>query len=205
MGKNCCRCLEEHHKRVLTTFARVLSGLLPYLSILLLLWIIVLFISPNPVGICYPFNSIEYLIKCLGGVLTLWVITYNLEKYIDVETVRLLGDLRKVLHTNEKKVIHNYLLESVDKERILPEIDDSIINPPLCRRDTIHNSNIELFDYLGCLELGVIMLIKGLISRSEFDNQFGYRIENIRRNDRIMNHLSKERQYYEYLWYYLNC
>lgn len=57
-----------------------------------------------------------------------------------------------------------------------------------------------MFDYLGTVELGAIMLKHKVINYDEFYNQFGYRLENIMMNDRVMKHLEKEKIYYKYLW-----
>ncbi|MBQ5978539.1 MAG: hypothetical protein IJL58_00780 [Bacteroidales bacterium] len=142
------------------------------------------------------------MIESLGGLLTLWVIAYNLMRYIDLETVHSLGYLRELLNTKEKKIIHNYLLDPDDIDPIIKEIDrQSVIDSD--NGNSIIHSNIELFDYLGTIELGAIMLDRSVINEEEFENQFGYRIENIRRyinkNSKFMEHICDEENNYVYL------
>ena len=142
------------------------------------------------------------MIESLGGLLTLWVIAYNLMRYIDLETVHSLGYLRELLNTKEKKIIHNYLLDPDDIDPIIKEIDrQSVIDSD--NGNSIIHSNIELFDYLGTIELGAIMLDRSVINEEEFENQFGSRIENIRRyinkNSKFMEHICDEENNYVYL------
>ena len=123
-------------------------------------------------------------------------------RYIDLETVHSLGYLRELLNTKEKKIIHNYLLDPDDIDPIIKEIDrQSVIDSD--NGNSIIHSNIELFDYLGTIELGAIMLDRSVINEEEFENQFGYRIENIRRyinkNSKFMEHICDEENNYVYL------
>lgn len=151
-------------------------------------------------------------ITFFGGCLSLWLVCFQLKKQSDIETVKLLGYLRELLNTGEKKKIHFYLLDSKnrhakngnDKMALLNDLESDlkyIQNP--CRNvieeeDKIRHSNVEVFDYLGVLELGAIMLERGVITQQEFDNQFKYRIVNVYNSD-LRKHIEKERKYYKYL------
>ncbi len=66
--------------------------------------------------------------------------------------------------------------------------------------------SINVFNYLGTIELGAIMLQREVISFEEFYNQFGYRVINIANNERLMNSIrfEPEKQYYDSLWYVIN-
>ena len=59
-------------------------------------------------------------------------------------------------------------------------------------------------DYIGVIELGAIMLKKGIISFEEFYNQFGYRVEYILKNGELRNHIKGNMQYYEDFLYVVN-
>lgn len=132
------------------------------------------------------------LIKAFGYTLTLYIASYNLSKYLDIETANALSKLRKLLNTDEKKKIHYYLLDKDDKKLIIPEIDKKE-DDACCKF-----SNVELFDYLGTIELGIIMRERGIISNEEFESQFGYRVENLWKNEAIVKHIMKHKKYYEY-------
>lgn len=122
------------------------------------------------------------LFSVLGTCLTLLIISTNLRKYIDVETVKTLGILRERFQGEEKMKIHDTLLDNDDKKTIIEDL-----------------SNVEILDYLGTLELGAIMLDRCVITKDEFCQQFGYRVENIRNNREIMKHIEENKQYYKYL------
>lgn len=64
----------------------------------------------------------EYTLKVSGALLTLWIASYQLAKYIDVETINSLAQLREMLNSEEKKKIHTALFDPEDKEPILPEL-----------------------------------------------------------------------------------
>ena len=124
------------------------------------------------------------LIKLSGYTLTLLIASYNLSKYLDIETANALSKLRKMLNSTEKKKIHYYLLDDEDKNAILPEIDKAgELNCEL--------SNVELLDYIGIIELGAIMLKRKIITTDEFYNQFGYRAENLWKNNSVKEHIKK--------------
>ncbi len=138
------------------------------------------------------------LITLFGCVLTLWIACYHLKKYMDVETVNALATLRRMLNSEEKKEIHAYLMDYDEQQAIFPDLEENK------RVQKIALSNVELFDYLGTIELGAIMLQRGVITQDEFDNQFGYRVENIRANEVLNRHISDNERYYKMLQEALN-
>lgn len=152
----------------------------------------------------------KFWASCLGGCLSVWVVAYNLKKYIDIEAVKSLSDLRSKLNEDEKKRIHRFLitdaeektpiLQSDSKETsAIDEQDKSRIVTP--QHDSLLDDNVELFDYLGTIELGAIMLKKGIIDYDEFYNQFGYRVENIMRCEKVKKHICDNCRYYRMLIY----
>lgn len=128
--------------------------------------------------------------------LTLWVISYNLKKFLDIETVKALGNLRTKLNDEKKKDIHYFLLPDCDKKSVI-SCDTKDKNE--VKQLTI--DNVDLFDYLGTIELGAIMVRRGAITLDEFYNQFGYRVQNIMRNPEIFKHLYNSADYYNDLRY----
>lgn len=129
---------------------------------------------------------------------TLYVAVVNLEKYINVEICRSLGEIRTKLNSDNKKKLHEYLLDEEDKNPVLSGFTLSDSNG---EKNEPALTNIELFDYLGTIELGAIMLKRGVITLDEFKNQFGYRLENICNNKDLLKHCWDNRKYYKYLKY----
>lgn len=136
----------------------------------------------------------KYIIQALGGCLTLFIVSYNLQKYIDVETVKALGDLRNKLNSDDKEKIHTFLMPTEDTKDVLTELDSPVDN-----KGNIAYSNAVLFDYIGTIELGAIMVKRKVISIDEFYNQFGYRVENLMNNAAIKSHIKDNIDYYKEL------
>ena len=138
----------------------------------------------------------KFWTETFGGCLTLWIISYNLKKFIDIETVKALGDLRTKLNDDKKMDIHTFLFPNEDKPPILKREGKS--NSP---DSTPQFANADVFDYIGTIELGAIMVERGAITLDEFKHQFGYRVENIKNNSELMNHIKKNKKYYSNFLY----
>lgn len=150
-----------------------------------------------------------------GCCLTLLIANYHLAKYLDVETVKALGKLREMLNTPEKKEIHSSLLPQEDREFDLPaaaesetteqETEDTSrpAGPATAKnpQPAAKWSTVDKYDYLGTIELGAIMLERGVIERKLFYNQFGYRVENLLNDKEIIDHVEKNKEYYEMFLY----
>ena len=135
------------------------------------------------------------LLKAFFSSLTLFVASHTLIKYIDVETCRSLGEIRGKLNDECKKKIHENTLDSEDKEelnKILEEIFED--------NEEKQCSPVDVLDYLGTLEFGAIMLQRGILSEAEFDNQFGYRVDNLI-GSKLMTHIINNPVHYQPLLY----
>ena len=148
-----------------------------------------------------------------GCCLTLLVANYHLMKYLDVETVKALGKLREMLNTPEKKAIHSSLLPQEDRKFDSKAANGSA-NP---KQEAVGKSRpassapakdsqsqqaaewstVDKYDYLGTIELGAIMLKRGVIERDLFYNQFGYRVENLLSDKEIIDHVEENKGYYK--------
>lgn len=138
----------------------------------------------------------KYVIQAFGGCLTMFIVSYNLQKYLDIETVKALGDLRDKLNSENKKKIHSFLMHESEKCPILQDYHIANEND-----NNISNINAELFDYIGTVELGAIMVRRRVITLNEFYNQFGYRVENLMNNCEIKSHIKDNMDYYKALQY----
>lgn len=207
MKTNCCN-------NFLNKTASFLIWALLILALGTFIWLIFVICRPNAEQAKSYFFDIPTLVAFFGGCVSLWLVSLQLKKQADAETVRLLGYLREQLNTGEKQKIHFYLLSSEkgkskhdnDRMALLSDLEsDSKYIKQHCKEnlddeDKIRHSNVELFDYLGVLELGAIMLERGLISEKEFDNQFGYRIENVYRSSlRDIIRSESNKSYYKYM------
>ena len=143
-----------------------------------------------------------------GCCLTLLVANFHLMKYLDVETVKALGELREMLNSPEKKAIHNSpmppedrKLDSHDEGAKAEQSAETKSRPagPAPAKNPLPAawSTVELFDYPGTIELVAIMLQRGVIPFDEFYNQFGYRVANLSCKAGIIYRVEKDREYYE--------
>lgn len=132
------------------------------------------------------------LLKVMLLSATLYVANYHLDRFMKQTSVQCLSDIRSKLSSKENLYIHK-LLEGKNYVEILDP------NQQIKRVD-----NIKIFQYLGTIELAAMMLKDGLISFDEFDNQFGYRVKNIMRNDDLMRHLQDNREYYSLMFYVMS-
>lgn len=138
------------------------------------------------------------LVKAFFASVTLFVASHSLMKYIDVERTRSLGEIREKLDDKPKKIIHDYVMNNKDKEGV-----PSSLIQRLNENSSIDLSTVEIFDYLGTLELGAIMLYRGTITEREFLNQFGYRFENLEESF-LLQMVNASKEYYQPLLYALS-
>ncbi len=138
------------------------------------------------------------LICLSGAVLTLFVANRNLMKHIDIETINSLSILRDKLNSDTNKDIHSYLCGEE------PQRQTIIANKQYSKNSIYHLFYpTEIYNYLGTLELGAIMLLRKAVTYDEFYNQFGYRIESIKGNTEIMKHINSKdnKKYYRAINY----
>lgn len=128
------------------------------------------------------------IIITLGSCLTLFIASYNLGQYLNVETINALATLRNMLNSPENRRVHEYLLPDDERKAILPDSEGEANFKEIC--------NIDIFNYIGTLELGCLMLENRVIDEDKFTNQFGYRIENLSNSQEIKEHILKNKKYY---------
>ena len=128
------------------------------------------------------------IIITLGSCLTLFIASYNLGQYLNVETINALATLRNMLNSPENRRVHEYLLPDDERKAILPN----------CETETDFQNirNIDIFNYIGTLELGRLMRDNGVIDEANFKNQFGYREDNISNSKEIKEHILRNKEYY---------
>ena len=134
-----------------------------------------------------PYSRLfEVTILALTAVVAL--ITYR--GNCKVNEVKLLLDIRQQLNQPEHWEIHQ-LLETTTST----DSDSSIMNY-LNENKNKNKNRMILYNYLGTLEVLNILLKNGVITKDNFRNQFGYRLENIDNCLPLMQHLKNERAYW---------
>jgi hypothetical protein len=148
--------------------------------------------------------------------LTLFVAlsTYRTGKH--VEAVAGLVKIRELLISEENMKIHDFLENANDKILVNnEERKDENIKELLDKENKITKeeyfeyiyfpqNKVNVYNYLGILELSNIYIQTGIISESEFMSQFGYRVENVFENRFLKNIIDIQSKYWQEL-YDLNC
>lgn len=154
----------------------------------------------------------DILISSFAGSASIWIASYTLNKSLDIYAFNSLTELRSRFNDPGKKALHLFLMKNSD-DAVSSENTDYNFAERMKNNARVQSSSDEsyknqsfdstdVFDYLGVVELGAIMLKRNLISFSEFYNQFGYRIEYLLENDEVRKHIMSDetREYYDLLW-----
>ena len=168
---------------------------------------------------CSPFSFCEllfnwcflkYLLVACFSLLTLYVAGKQLQKQSDTACITALTELREQLTSKRNRNIHFALLPEDEQKTILERqrVDEKLREENgLIQEKKI--LKIDILNYLGTLELGVLMVRKNLIDTKTFYSQFGYRIENIFEEENsdihieVRKHINGAKSYYKnLLWGY---
>ena len=189
---------------------RILFTLLTCISFVVLVFQIhemICHCSPQSFGelISNPLVLKFLLIACFG-LLTLFVAGKQLQKQTDVATITGLIELRKLLTSERNRQVHFALSDNDDKTSLSDKGIEIKVN-------NLSSANeipmIDIYNYLGTIELGVEMVKRNLIDINTFYSQFGYRIENIFEKEesdvhaKVREHINGSKSYYHnLLWGY---
>lgn len=156
----------------------VLYATIGLIAVLLVMLFLQIFNAISIVRI-QSFLSETFIDNALAFLFPFLIATITLKKTTDIQAVDSLARLRTMLNSDEKKKIHQDLIEKAREEDEL---------------------SVEQLDYIGIIELGAIMHRKGIIDDKELYNQFGYRVENIMKSS-LHEKLSRDMLYYKDYFY----
>lgn len=126
------------------------------------------------------------IIKAFIAILTLTIASIQLKRYIDLETTSTLAKLREMLTSDINMEIHHLIQNNQCFKKCPINSTTHIIR------------DVDVYNYLGTLELGAIMVKRETITMGEFANQFGYRIEAVMNNCSVFTkYIQDEREYYQ--------
>ena len=198
---------------------RVLRWLFIVLSLCTLLILIVqinrIICHCLPISFCeliFNWHFLKYLLIACFSLLTLYVAGKQLQKQTDVATITALTELRKLLTSEQNRNVHFILSSKEEQKTILDNKADKVYDE-IKKGNKLMNSEeipkIDIFNYLGTLELGILMVKRNLINWDTFSSQFGYRIENIFDEEdsdvhiKVRKNINDNKSYYKnLLWGY---
>lgn len=187
-----------------------ISWLLPFLlivSLLLLFFVILVVLSLSLNGdfcltsdldcsfntwikhcmnVLYPFKSlISILLILLPIVVALSVFYENLK----VQECQALSDLRTLLNSDNNMEVHTALKKDRSNMPFGINLNKEKEDKKNKEEEVLYS---KIDNYLGTIELINVYLKKGIISEKEFNNQFGYRIDSIKCNPKMMQYINEE-------------
>ncbi|KAA6321099.1 hypothetical protein EZS27_029213 [termite gut metagenome] len=151
----------------------------------------------------YNWHFLKFLLIACFSILTLYVAGSQLQKQTDMNCINALVELRKQLTSGCNRDVHFRLLPE-QEQRNLPEQESATDNKEYNITPFEKIPMIDIFNYLGTIELGALMVEKELIDMKTFENQMGYRVENIFNGTtdaqiKVRQHIQNERAYYDSL------
>lgn len=114
--------------------------------------------------------------KAILALLTLLVANVQISRYLTQYTLDSILGLRDKFDKDHFKEIQQSLIEG----------DGSMFN----------KEEIESLNFLGYVEIGSIMLQKGLVTKEQFFDQFGYILELLCDRSEFVEHVNKDKDYY---------
>lgn len=182
MCKRLCEYFEKKN-RVLF-FLSVTMWTMITLTVIAILFTLFKICFPLPLSLTYQ-GIINFLSKFVpfhslfSGTIMLMTIYVALASYLrskQLEAIKGMQDIRKMLMTEDNMRIHELLEWDNDEEKKQKE---NIFKSEFEKRQGV------VYNYMGILELSKIYLDEGIITIEQFKEQFGYRIDNIYNNPLI--------------------
>ncbi len=165
-------------------------GFVTALNVVLFLLIIVLFI--HVILLCFGIGIIDGFTfansaKALFALLTLLVANIQITRHLTQCAMEAILNLRKAFDKEHFRQIQQKLIDKKDLMFV--------------------SENIEELNFLGYIEIGSIMLQKGLMTEKDFSNQFGYILQLLCELPQFYTHVSKGKDYYVDLLFaiYMEC
>jgi hypothetical protein len=168
-------------------------------------------------------EHLQFFLTAAFGLLTLYVASKQLSKHTDMACINSLIELRKQLTKGTNRDVHFALSLEDDKKTLegksmLEESEaekdkkEKPLNKTMLKEMGLKDINdipmIDVYNYLGTIELGARMVKQKLMTIDVFYNQFGYRVENIFEghslaHDVLRKHINENKPYYKDLfWIY---
>lgn len=140
-------------------------------------------------------RALRYLLVGGFSLLTLWLTILTLNRSVKIEEMNAIVSLRNLFYQKGNiKVYHKILNEeefyltdekkSKAKENASEELKKEL--------DEVEG-NVN--NYVGTLEVAYLMVERGVINMEEFENLFGYRLDNLYRNQQLYEYVSEDRKY----------
>ena len=123
-------------------------------------------------------KGLHFLLVAGFSLLTLWLTILTLNRSVKTEEMNAIVSLRDLFYQEGNLKVYHMILKG---EKF--NIDD--------------NAEVEgnVNNYIGTLEIAYLMVERGVINMEEFENLFGYRLNNLYENEELHKYICGDRKY----------
>ena len=140
-------------------------------------------------------RALRYLLVGGFSLLTLWLTILTLNRSVKIEEMKAIVSLRNLFYQkgnmkvyykilNEEEFYLTYEKQSKAKENASEELKKELDE---------EEGNVN--NYIGTLEVAYLMVERGVINMEEFENLFGYRLNNLYENKDLHAYVCDDRKY----------
>lgn len=150
----------------------------------IVLFIVLLFVQAYVTGWTNVFSvlmqprALRYLLVGGFSLLTLWLTIITLHRSVKTEEMNAIVSLRNLFNQKENKEVYEQILKGND-----------------FKLDEKRKNEGDVNNYIGTLEVAYLMVERGVINMEEFENLFGYRLNNLFENEDLYKYIREDRKY----------
>ena len=159
----------------ISKFIKILNGGL-FVALLMMIGVLIIVIikDDNQIVVCSTEFDFVLILKSALGVLTLLIASLQVSRYLSQLAIDSVTKLRDVFDRDKMKNIqHGLMMGLQPKDR-----------------------DIDIYNFLGYIEVGSIMLQRALISKEDFNNQFEFILKIVLQNTELRDHIKDSSKYY---------
>ena len=140
-------------------------------------------------------KGLHFLLVAGFSLLTLWLTILTLNRSVKIEEMNAIVSLRDLFNQDGNIKVYRKILNGepfylTDKET--PKATENVSEE---RKKELDEEEGNVNNYIGTLELAYLMVERGVINMEEFENLFGYRLNNLYENKDLHEYVCEDRKY----------
>lgn len=140
-------------------------------------------------------RALRYLLVGGFSLLTLWLTIFTLNRSVKVEEMNAIVSLRNLFYQESNMRVYRKILNKEDFY-----LSDEVKSKGLeFNSEEINKASKEdegdVNNYIGTLEVAYLMVERGVINMEEFENLFGYRLNDLYENKDLHKYVREDRKY----------
>ena len=138
---------------------------------------------------------LRYIVVALFSLVTLWVAIVTLRSSIHTSEIEAIVSLRNLFYQEGNLRVHRKILNgdkfylTDDQKAQVSDNDSKEVN-----KEKIEDES-DVNNYIGTLEVAYLMVERDVINMEEFENLFGYRLNNLYENEELHKYICNDRIY----------